>query len=247
MGIPRDGGAYQVFAPIENENVYTNEWLGPYYGYSHAIDTFELNDRPRRLSIISIYYHFYSGAKAASMAALERVYDWAMRQETTPLYLSEYAAKVASFQRMSMARRIDDGGLEIADAGDLQTLRVDADWGWPNLARSTGVSGVRDLPQGRYVTLSPKEGRCLIYATADPPTQVHLESANGRILGWEPHGPDIQLRVRGHVPLSIAISGAKTACRLRTVQGVTAGVRHDETTRFSLAESDTGEATLACR
>jgi hypothetical protein len=187
------------------------------------------------------------------MAALERVYDWAMRQETTPLYLSEYAAKVTSFQRISMARRIDDGAWEIADAGDLQTLRVDPGWGWPDLARSMGVAGVRDVLQGRYVTLAPEGGRCLLYATTDPPTQVHLESANGRILRWESQGQDgrgvhdVQLRVQGHMPLSIVIAGARSACTLRTVQGVTVGVRHGLTTRFSLAEGDTGEATLACR
>jgi hypothetical protein len=248
LGIPREGGAYQVFAPIENENVYTNEWLGPFYGYSRAIDTFELNDRPRRLSTISIYYHFYSGAKTASMTALQRVYDWAMRQETTPLYLSEYAAKVTAFQRMSIARRIDDGGWEVADAGELQTLRVDADWGWPDLARSIGVAGVRDLPQGRYVSLAPQEGRALLYATEDAPAQVHLESANGRVSRWERRGQDIQLRVRGHMPLAIAIAGTNGgACTLRTAQGITAGVRHGETTRFTLAQADTGEATLACR
>ncbi|MDF2694044.1 MAG: Extracellular Matrix protein PelA, partial [Labilithrix sp.] len=78
MGIPKGDGAYQVFAPVENENVYTNDWLGPFDGYRHAIETFELNDSPRRLSILSIYYHFYSAAKAASLRAIEQVYDWAL-------------------------------------------------------------------------------------------------------------------------------------------------------------------------
>ena len=50
MGIPKAPGVYQVFAPVENENVYTNDWLGPFDGYRHAIETYQLNESPRRLS-----------------------------------------------------------------------------------------------------------------------------------------------------------------------------------------------------
>jgi hypothetical protein len=247
MGIPRDGGAYQVFAPVENENVYTNEWRGPFYGYAQATETFDLNEEPRRLGILSIYYHFYSGAKTASLVALHRVYAYAMRQETTPLYLSEYAAKVLAFQRLSLARRVDDGGWEIADAGDLQTLRVDAAWGWPDLVRSAGVAGVRDVPQGRYVTLAPGGGEHLLFASAEAPTSAYLESANGRVLHWTAQGGDIALRVAGHVPLVLVIGGAAHSCALRSAQGVASGVRRGKTVRLSLAQADTGEATLACR
>jgi hypothetical protein len=248
MGIPRGGGAYQVFAPVENENVYTNEWRGPYYGYARAVETFELNEEPRRLGILSIYYHFYSAAKTASMAALHRVYAHALRQETTPLYLSEYAAKVLAFQRLSLARRVDDGAWEIADEGDLQTLRVDAAWGWPDLPRSVGVAGVREAPQGRYVTLAQNAGAGhLLYAAPDAPESVHLENANGRVVHWEPRGADVAVRVKGNVPLVLVIGGAARSCTLRTAQGVVAGVRAGPTARFALAQTDTGEATLACR
>lgn len=247
MGIPRGGGAYQVFAPVENENVYTNEWRGPFYGYEKAIETFELNDLPRRLGIISIYYHFYSGAKTAAMTALHRVYAWAMRQETTPLYLSEYAAKVLAFQRVSLARRIDDGAWEVADTGDLQTLRLDPAWGWPDLERSAGVAGVREVPQGRYLSLAKNAGEYVLYPTPDAPTRTHLESANGRVLRWEPRGHDIALRISGHVPLSIVIGGTLRACTLRTSHGAVQSVSSGETARFSLSQSDTGEAILVCR
>jgi hypothetical protein len=261
MGIPRAGGAYQVFAPVENENVYTNEWRGPYYGYARAIETFELNDEPRRLGILSLYYHFYSAAKTASMAALERVYAYAMKQETTPLYLSEYAAKVLAFQRMSLARRLDDGGWEIADAGELRTLRVDPAWGWPDMSRSRGVAGVRDTPQGRYVTLAKNgDGDPLLFSAPEAPESVRLESANGRVLHWEPlHSAPlsgeraeprgdarIEVRIKGNVPLVVAIAGAARSCTLRTVQGTLTGVRAGLTVRFSLPQTDTGEATLEC-
>ena len=39
----------QVYAPIMNENVYTNDWTGPFDGFRHVIETFEMTERPRRL------------------------------------------------------------------------------------------------------------------------------------------------------------------------------------------------------
>ena len=39
------GGNYQVYAPNQNENMYTNEWTGPFYGYQNVIETFERTDQ----------------------------------------------------------------------------------------------------------------------------------------------------------------------------------------------------------
>ncbi len=69
LGIPR-GRHYQVYAPNQNENVYTELWRGPYYGYERVIETFELTELPRRLKPVNIYYHAYSATKTASLAAL---------------------------------------------------------------------------------------------------------------------------------------------------------------------------------
>ncbi|HWL89559.1 MAG TPA: endo alpha-1,4 polygalactosaminidase, partial [Polyangiaceae bacterium] len=195
MGIPEDTGAYQVFAPVENENVYTNDFLGPYYGYRRAIETFQLNDSPRRLSHISIYYHFYSATKTASLTALKEVYDWALKQETTPLYLSDYAPKVLAFQRVTLARRIDDGAWEIGGNGELRTFRVSAAWGFPDLEKSLGVAGLRDVPQGRYVHLVP--GADVVLAPrGTPPEGVYLEHANGQIMAWGREGVGrVRLRI----------------------------------------------------
>lgn len=248
LGIPKGDGVYQVFAPIENEYVYTNEWRGPYYGYDRVIETFELNERPRRLSIISIYYHFYSGIKTASLEALRHVYDWALAQETTKLYLSEYAAKVRAFQSVSYGRRVDDGGWEIAGLGDLRTLRVDDTWGWPDLTRSVGVAGVRDLPQGRYVHLA-RDSDPVLYPSVSPPMGPYLHQANGRVLHWEHVGGvagSAKLRIAGNESLSIEIV-ASQPCTLKTPRRMVAGSPTSGVIRFALQEKDTEEATLDCR
>ena len=40
------GNYFQVFAPIANENVYTNLWRGPFYGFRQVIETFEMTGVP---------------------------------------------------------------------------------------------------------------------------------------------------------------------------------------------------------
>jgi hypothetical protein len=244
MGIPKGNGAYQVFAPIENENVFTNDWHGPYYGYSQVIDTFELNERPRRLSTISIYYHFYSGVKTAALTALRHVYDWALAQDTTRLYLSEYAAKVRAFQKVTLARRVDDGGWELGNLGELRTVRVDEGWGWPDLARSTGVAAVHEAPQGRYVSLA-RDADVVLYASPDRPTGPRLDSSNGRIVSFGRSGAKWALRVSGHEPLVIDVAGAKE-CTLTGPRGVVRATPLPTVLRLTLPTSDTGDAFLEC-
>ena len=269
MGAPEDNGSFQVFAPVENENVYTNDFLGPYYGYRRAIETFELNDRPRRLSHIPIYFHFYSATKTASLAALKEVYAWALRQETTPLYLSEYAAKVLAFQKVTLARRIEDGAWEIAQNGSLRTFRVDEAWGFPDLDKSVGVAGLRDVAQGRYVHVVSGE-KVVLVPSAAPPRGMYLEHANGQISYWVREANDVgraRLHIRGHVPLAITVGGVRrgASCILRygkssgagatgapaaaTVPGVLAAAKGTSTVSmlFSLKDADTGEGNLECQ
>src|SRR5690606_6250210 len=61
---------YQVYAATMNENVYTNDWLGPFYGFNRVLETFAMTDEPIRFKALDIYYHFYSATKKASLAAL---------------------------------------------------------------------------------------------------------------------------------------------------------------------------------
>jgi len=150
------GARVQIYAPAQNENVYTNLWHGPFYGFRRVIDYFRFTDLPRRLKPIGIYYHFYSGTKEASVKALHEVYDWAVAENAFPVWTSEYAARVRGFEQATLARRLDGAWL-LRDFGALRTVRLPISLGWPDLARSPDVVGVRDLPQGRYIGLGAED------------------------------------------------------------------------------------------
>lgn len=181
-----EGGYFQVFAPNQNENRYTNLWTGPFYGYERVIETFELTERPLRLKPINIYYHTYSASKAGSMRALKKVYDWALKQPALPVYASVYIRKVLDFNELAIAR--DGDGWRIEGGGEVRTLRLPARMGYPDLTRSRGVLGWWDEGETRYIHLSGTEASQLVLAER-PAAQPWLARANGRVSsipgGWK--------------------------------------------------------------
>jgi hypothetical protein len=250
------GARTQVYAPAQNENVYTNLWRGPFYGFRKVIDYFRFTDSPRRLKPIGIYYHFYSGTKAAAIKALHDVYGWALEQETFPVWASEYAAVVRGFEQATVARRLD-GRWILRGFGALPTVRLPAALGWPDFAKSEGVVGVRDLLQGRYVALQPGAPVTLALAPAAP-GGPYLLASNAAVVSFRREGSGLHMRLRGHVPVEAEIGGCAGSLSVRRTspptevsQGNTAKMRPSgnitvKAHNLRCPEPDTGEIDVAC-
>ena len=185
LGLRKDD-YFQVYAPNQNENIYTNLWTGPFGGYERVIETFEMTEKPLRLKPINIYYHTYSASKSASLKALRKVYGWALRQAVLPVYGSDYIRKVLDFNEIVIAR--EGEGWRIEGGSEVRTLRIARKMGYPDLARSSGVLGWRDEGETRYVHLSGAVSSYLVLAVA-PANLPWLARANGRIAtvpgGWK--------------------------------------------------------------
>jgi polysaccharide biosynthesis protein PelA len=178
----RKSGWLQVLAPNQNENVYTNLWTGPFWGFERVIETFEMTERPRRLKPVNIYYHTYSASKPASIAALRRVYDWAMGQSLHPVSGSAWILKVVDFEGFAVARDLRRPGVwKLVGDGALRTVRLpdtvapSIDW-----VRSLGVAGSHHGADGRYLHLSAPVAWLVPSAGEPVPAPIVLE-ANGRI------------------------------------------------------------------
>ncbi len=207
MGVNR-GEHFQVYSPVQNENLYTNEWTGPYYGYSNVIQTFELTDSPRRLKPVGIYYHFYSAQKIASLRALKSVYRWAMEQKLNPMFLSEYAQRVLEFRTMAFARLLD-GGLVVRADSSLKTLRIDREAGFPDLERSRGIVGYMERGDVIYLHLDGS-GDYKIVLKKDKPEGFRLIESNGQVVLYERKDGSISIGLRSYMPLEFSIE--KTGC-----------------------------------
>lgn len=199
MGIGT-GGYFRAYAPVQNENLYTNLWKGPYYGYINVIQTFELTEKPKRLKPINIYYHMYSGSKRASIKALKDVYKWALSQETNAMFASDFIRKVLDFRDMTIVRRGDKW--VIRGNGELKTLRMED--GWPNIERSKGVVGYKKNAAGVYIHLDGS-GDYSLAVTEKEKSGIALHDANGRVVNYKRAGNSLHLELKSYTPLEFSL------------------------------------------
>lgn len=236
-------GGVQYYAPIINENVYTNLWHGPYYGFRGVLETFALTDSPRRLRGLHLYYHFYSGTKQASIRVMNDIYRYMQAEQPISLWMSQYITRMHGLHQASLAR-MADGRWQLRGMDGLRTLRLDPALGWPDLARSQGVAGVRDLPQGRYVHLSDPNAVLALRDKRDP--RPALEEANLPLRGWDYVGENrVRLSFAGEMPLRFTVRAA-SRCSL-----VAAGKRYQATGtnglwQFELPMTRMADAQLNC-
>lgn len=197
-------GTFQTFAPVMNENVFTNLWQGPFYGFERVIETLQMTDSPRRLKPINIYYHTYSASKKASLNALYKVYDWSLAQSPMLIHASDFIRKARDFDTLVLAR--EEGGWHIRGNGELRTLRAPAAMGLPDRKASSGVAGHLAGSEGNYIHLTG--GDALLRFVTEKPGSVHLAEANARLTEWQSAGSDIRFSLKGHQALEFSLANA---------------------------------------
>jgi len=239
---PTEGGL-QYYAPIINENVYTNLWKGPYYGFRDVIETFELTDSPRRLRGLHLYYHFYSSTKQASIKAMNEIYGYMREQQPMSLWMSDYLDRLHGLYQASLARTAE-GDWQIRGMDALRTVRLDPQMGWPDLRRSQGIAGVRDVPQGRYVHLS--SDRALLVLRPDRDSRPALEEANLPLLDWRYLDDQrVSFSFAGQVDLSFSVRSA-SACRVEVDGQLFAGKASAGLWTFQLPMKQVSNGQLLC-
>ena len=210
LGIKR-GDYYQIFTGAQNENVYTNDWLGPFWGFKRVIQTFKLTNAPRRLKPIDIYFHIYSGSKRASLNALHAVFKWSIKQDVMPIYTSEYIPRVMDFYEISMA--MVDNRWYIKGAKALDTIRISKDK-YVDIANSKGVVGMRRYLDSRYIHLDHNKSRYLLKIIKNNLGQNYLISSNAHIVSHKKDDEIEKFRFVGYVPISLSYH-IKDGCRLK--------------------------------
>ncbi|MGY2184771.1 hypothetical protein D3C81_238240 [compost metagenome] len=239
---PTEGGL-QYYAPIINENLYTNLWHGPYYGFRELIETFELTDSPKRLRGLHLYYHFYSSTKQASIKAMHEIYGYMREQNPMSLWMSDYIDRLHGLYQASLARTAD-GSWQIRGMDALRTVRLDPQMGWPDLLRSQGIAGVRDIPQGRYVALS--SDRALLVLRPDRDGRPALEEANLPLLSWQYLDDQrVSFSFAGQFDLTFSVRSA-SACRVEVDGQRFAGKSSAGLWTFQLPMKQVSNGQLLC-
>ena len=203
------GAQRQIYSGNSNENTYTNDWTGPFYGFSLLGETVRNTETPRRLKPFNLYYHMYSGERDSALAAIRQNLNLARASSLTPVPASQYAAIADDFFSVGISQ-IDALSWSVQNRGELQTVRFDdADGLAIDTARSRGVLGsTRHVSGAMYVALDPAVEPAIVTLAAPtaartdaaalaPPPPTQLVSARWWFRGLEPSGCGFNVTAQG--------------------------------------------------
>ncbi|KPA12142.1 signal peptide protein [Candidatus Magnetomorum sp. HK-1] len=194
------GDHYQIHCGQANENILTNLWEGPFYGYKEIIKTMKNTGHPRRLKPIDIYFHFYSGEYESALKALQSVYEWVLQQNVALVYTSDYIKMVNGFLKAKIQKNAQEHFI-ISNYADCLTVRFDSSYIMPDLKNCQNVLGYSKQSQGLYVSLKPKTDKAIIaFLSSEKPTEhtiPYVESATGWIKDFQVKKDNIYIGYKG--------------------------------------------------
>lgn len=241
------GHQTQIYAPIMNENIFTNEWTGPFDGFKRVIETFDMTGHPRRIKPVNVYYHFYAGTKKSALTSLETVYDWSTQQDLLPIMPSEYIVKVPHFRSAGVARDLN-GRWKISGLGPIKSLRTLSKNSFPNLSNSESLIGTAKTQDAIYLHTDGANS-VSFELTPERPATLHLVSANAKVNHWQPRSDGtIAVQLSGALPVQLEIGGSLSDCQMRVHDKTIYGeATIDGNIRFNLTTKDTGNANIDCK
>ncbi|RLA79889.1 MAG: hypothetical protein DRG78_12030 [Epsilonproteobacteria bacterium] len=214
LGLER-GEYYQIYTGAQNENVFTNDWLGPFWGFKRVVQTFKLTDSPRRFKPIDVYYHLYSGSKRASLNALKYIFNWAIAQDVMPIYTSEYIPKVMDYFTVSIAK--EDNSWLYAGMNDLKTVRIEKKGAGVDLKDSKGVLGLKHFETHTYLHLDNSNKHIVSTKnTKRYKNQVYLVDANAKLVNSTVGIKNNRYTFDGYVALKLKFNIPKK-CKLTSI------------------------------
>ncbi len=218
MGIPK-GSWFQVYAACSNEEDYTHDWHGPYFGFERAIETYEMTDLPRRLKPIDIYFHPYIVTREAGLQSLHKVFRWALAQAVHPIQGRQYSRSVVQWRSATVARLLG-GGWRLRGAEQIREWAQPRGVAEPALEGCAQVVGWSHHGSRRYVHVLA--GDAVLRVGAAAAARPMLMEANADVVAWEPAQAGSQrLRLQGFVPVE-AVLRLPAGWTLAPSPGVTA-------------------------
>jgi polysaccharide biosynthesis protein PelA len=197
----QDKGMVQFQTSNSNENIYTNDWTGPFDGFSYVIESFIQSEyptlvasKPRRVLPMNIYYHFYSGEREDSVRATKEAYDYALSQDVIPIFASEYVKAARGFVEGKTFIR-DDDSWEFRDYGHCRTIRLNSNTIFPDMARSENVLGFVVWESYCYIHLSEGDSAVLYLSNSAPKVPL-LESSSAIVYNCKISKGDISFESR---------------------------------------------------
>ena len=204
------GNELQVYAANQNEFMYSAGFSGPFYGgFGKVVQTFEHTGTPRRFKPVNVYYHFYSAATISAERALKKVLDWCWAEPLHYISASEYVKTVRD-SRAATIQRIASGHWKLKAGPQMQTWRLPATFGVPNLETSKGILGYRQTGDQIYIHTDARPEVELILT---PPqqrqtlTRLHIAESSGPIEVTKSERREISIINRSPLAAKVLLGG----------------------------------------
>jgi hypothetical protein len=151
------GAHRRIYASAGSENVYTDLWSRDFFGFRHLGRTVARTETPYRIKPFNVYYHMYSGAKAAGLNAVLANLALARASRIAPISASDFTGIAQGFYAAQLYD-LGERRWRIENRGNLQTIRFDkASFSAVDFNRSRGVLGQNHYQGSLYVSLDPSE------------------------------------------------------------------------------------------
>ncbi len=201
--VRRVGDFIQLNHRAVNDYDLAREWKSP-GEYRHIIETFQGTVRNPEIPV-HVYFHWYSGADVASLAALDRVFRWSASQEISPVFVSDYADIVTDF-RGARIWRSGPGRFIVRNNGHCRTVVFSSTTSAVDMERSRGVLGYAPRFGQLYVFLD--EGReHEIVLTEEETSAPRVVSASGWLENWKVDGSRYSFDMRAYGPATVTLAG----------------------------------------
>ena len=245
LGLER-GEYYQIFTGAQNENVFTNDWLGPFWGFKRVVQTFKRTNSPRRLKPIDVYYHLYSGSKAASVNALKYIFDWSLKQDILPIFTSEYIPKVMDYFTVSIA---NENNYWLYDGmRNLKTLRVEKQAVSVDFKNSKTTLGIKHFENHTYIALNEKM-RHLVKIDSENRNNSktsYLISSNAKVTQYINSSLNKSFTFDGHIDLKLKFHLAKN-CKISSNPLASKVILSDENSLLEYKNTKKAIVNVLCR
>jgi len=244
LGLEREG-YYQIYTGAQNENVFTNDWLGPFWGFKRVVQTFKHTETPRRLKPIDIYYHIYSGSKKASLNALRYVLEWTMKQDIFPIFTSEYIPKAMDYFTVSMAQEGDRW--LVAGMKNLKTIRVESKEFGVDYKSSPTIYGEKQEKSALYISLGEGSNHLITLTKSKKARaeQLFIYATNAEIQKSQ-SAKSTQYILHSYMPVKFSFHLPKS-CRYTTEPKATLVKKSGSMISLSFKNSKHGIVNVICK
>lgn len=193
----------QYLTSAQNDYYYTLFLTGDWGGQKELIKHFEKTESPHRIYPMNLYYHFYSGIKHESMAALKSIYDYIRKQDSANIFTTQYVEIAEDFYRTHIGR--EGKGYWIENNGFLRTLRLNG-LHQVDMKRSKGIIGYSHHDSQTYVHMDGRKRR-LLHFTNQKPTQPYIIQSTQFIDEFSSSKDNVDFLYRGFGNTLLKIGG----------------------------------------